>query len=139
MPFRHLATPLILAGLLIGCVASEHPDASSTSESRNPGPETTGTAAATTPDAPSVTPTISLTPRAGTTPAQPTAAHRLEAEGELQQALDAYLSRDLGVPPEARRREGELIIPLPVLLPGAKPRAYRLFYRLYEESQGDCR
>jgi hypothetical protein len=28
---------------------------------------------------------------------------------------------------------------LPVLLPGAKTRAYRLFYRLYEESQGDCR
>lgn len=61
------------------------------------------------------------------------------AKGNVEVALDAYLSRDLGVPADARRREGELIIPLPILLPGAKPRAYRLFYRLYEESQGDCR
>jgi 4-amino-4-deoxy-L-arabinose transferase-like glycosyltransferase len=60
-------------------------------------------------------------------------------KGNMDGALDAYLSRELGVPTDARRREGEMVIPLPVLMPGSKTRAYRLFYRLYEESQGDCR
>jgi hypothetical protein len=61
-------------------------------------------------------------------------------KGNLEGGLDAYLSRELGVPTDARRREGEMVIPLPVLMPGSKSaRAYRLFYRLYEESQGDCR
>jgi hypothetical protein len=60
-------------------------------------------------------------------------------KGNMEGALDVYLSRELGVPADARRREGEMVIPLPVLMPGAKTRAYRLFYRLYEESQGDCR
>jgi len=46
----------------------------------------------TTPGALLVTPTISLTPRANATPADPGVAHRLEAEGELQAALDAYLT-----------------------------------------------
>ena len=61
------------------------------------------------------------------------------AKGNVEGTLDAYLDRDLGVPADARRREGEMVIPLPILMPGYKTRAYRLFYRLYEESQGDCR
>src|SRR5262245_10424028 len=60
-------------------------------------------------------------------------------KANAEAALDAYLGRDLGVPADAPRREGELVIPLPILMPGSKTRAYRLFYRLYEQSQGDCR
>jgi 4-amino-4-deoxy-L-arabinose transferase-like glycosyltransferase len=60
-------------------------------------------------------------------------------KGKMEGALDAYLGQDLGVAADARRREGELVIPLPILMPGSKTRAYRLYYRLYEESQGDCR
>ena len=61
-----------------------------------PGPaDGTGTAAAgpsATTDTPEATPTISLTPPANATPADPSTARRLEAEGELEKALQAYLT-----------------------------------------------
>ncbi len=41
---------------------------------------------------PAAVPTISLTPKAGATPADPSTAHKAESEGDLQSALDAYLS-----------------------------------------------
>jgi 4-amino-4-deoxy-L-arabinose transferase-like glycosyltransferase len=58
---------------------------------------------------------------------------------DVERAFDAYLSRELGVPADAPRREGEVNVPLRDLLHGAKTRTYRLVYRLYEASQGDCR
>jgi hypothetical protein len=57
----------------------------------------------------------------------------------MEGPFDRYLSRELGVPVDAPRREGEVNVRLSSLLGGAKTRSYRLLYRLYEPSQGDCR
>jgi 4-amino-4-deoxy-L-arabinose transferase-like glycosyltransferase len=61
------------------------------------------------------------------------------AKASAEQAFDLYLSRELGVPADSPRREGEVTVPLNGLLHSAKTRTYRLIYRLYEPSQGDCR
>jgi soluble lytic murein transglycosylase len=82
---RLLASSAILFWLLSACVETDS-DTSAT-----PGPDSTP-APEGSPGAPSVTPTISLTPRANAPAADPATAHRLEGEGELQQALDAFLS-----------------------------------------------
>ena len=50
-------------------------------------------------------------------------------------AFAAYLSYNLGVAADAPRRDGVLTLPLP----GWRGRNYRLNYRLYPESQGECR
>jgi len=60
-------------------------------------------------------------------------------KASMEGTFDRYLSRELGVPVDAPRREGEVNVRLPSLLGGAKTRSYRLLYRLYEPSQGDCR
>jgi hypothetical protein len=61
------------------------------------------------------------------------------AKANAEPAFDAYLSRELGVPADAPRRDGEVNVALNGRLHGAKTRAYRLIYRLYEPGQGDCR
>ena len=58
------------------------------------------------------------------------------AAGKGQESpLDAYLGKDLGVGAAARRREGVVSAPWP----GSRAHTYRLNYRLYEGSQGECR
>jgi 4-amino-4-deoxy-L-arabinose transferase-like glycosyltransferase len=47
----------------------------------------------------------------------------------------AYLGNDLGVPGDARRREGEVT----ARLLRARTRSYRLYYGLYDGPQGECR
>jgi 4-amino-4-deoxy-L-arabinose transferase-like glycosyltransferase len=59
----------------------------------------------------------------------------LWTKGNVQGALDAYVGRQLGVPAQAPRGEGSITVPMQ----GSRARAYRLNYRLYEGSQGDCR
>jgi hypothetical protein len=49
--------------------------------------------------------------------------------------LYAYLGKELGVTPDAPRREGEVS----AVYHGSKTRAYRLFYGLYDGPQGECR
>ena len=50
-------------------------------------------------------------------------------------AFEAYLTGDLGVAADAPRREGVLSVPLP----GMRGGSYRLNYRLYAMSEGECR
>ena len=57
------------------------------------------------------------------------------AKANALSALEAYLAQHLGVAGDARRHEGEFAVPMQ----GSRARPYRLFYRLYEESQGECR
>jgi hypothetical protein len=52
-----------------------------------------------------------------------------------ESAFAAYLTYNLGVAADAPRRDGNLSLPLP----GLRGRSYRLNYRLYAESQGECR
>jgi hypothetical protein len=57
------------------------------------------------------------------------------SKAKVESALDAYLEGELGVPGDARRRQGSVSAPMH----GSRRRTYRLNYRLYEESQGECR
>ncbi|HXH23169.1 MAG TPA: transglycosylase SLT domain-containing protein [Dehalococcoidia bacterium] len=84
-----LLTPLAFLLICVSACVETDQDTSAT-----PGADATSSAGASaTPGGdPSPTATISLTPRPNAPPAEPAAAHRLEAEGELQQALEAYLS-----------------------------------------------
>jgi soluble lytic murein transglycosylase-like protein/TolA-binding protein len=78
--------PLALLVLfLAGCVAA-------TTDQATPGAGDSSTAGAAGPGTPAATATVSLTPRAGSAPGDPAQARRLEAGGELQPALDAYLA-----------------------------------------------
>jgi 4-amino-4-deoxy-L-arabinose transferase-like glycosyltransferase len=54
---------------------------------------------------------------------------------DRRRQLYAYLGKELGVAPDARRREGEVS----AVYHGSKTRAYRLFYGLYDGPQGECR
>jgi hypothetical protein len=56
-------------------------------------------------------------------------------KAKVESALDGYLLRQLAVAASAPRGEGSISVPMP----GSHTRAYRLNYRLYEGSQGDCR
>jgi soluble lytic murein transglycosylase-like protein/TolA-binding protein len=99
---RHLRTLVLLFGVLLaGCVAATEKDA--TPSPGEGSPEGGYTAGALTPVA---TPTISLTPPANSTPADPSTAHRLEAEGEVPQALEAYLT--ISASNASNRAEGVL-------------------------------
>jgi hypothetical protein len=60
-------------------------------------------------------------------------------KANVERAFEAYLSQELAVPVEAPRREGEVNVPVHGYLGSARTRSYRLLYRLYEPSQGDCR
>jgi soluble lytic murein transglycosylase len=84
---RLLLSSAILFGLLSGCVASDRDSAATPGPDSSPAPEGSPSAGG-----PSATPTISLTPRANAPVADLATAYRLEGEGELQQALDAFLS-----------------------------------------------
>jgi len=57
------------------------------------------------------------------------------SKAKVESALDAYLEGELGVAGDARRRQGSVSAPMH----GSRRRTYRLNYRLYEESQGECR
>lgn len=54
---------------------------------------------------------------------------------EMRGHVYAYLSKELGVAPDAPRREGSVT----ANYRGSKTRAYRLIYGLYDGPQGDCR
>lgn len=94
---RLIRTFVLLTVLLAGCVESSGQGVSTPDPSISPA-ETASFSA------PTPTPTISLTPLANATPAGPATARRLEAEGELQQALQAYLS--MAASASANRTEG---------------------------------
>jgi hypothetical protein len=49
--------------------------------------------------------------------------------------VDAYLTRELGVDRNAPHRDGTVS----TLMQGSRTRAYRLYYRLYDGPQGECR
>jgi soluble lytic murein transglycosylase len=97
--FRHFSTFVLLAFALLGCVASSDEDGT-------PTPEAEPSLAVETPPAgsPVATATISLTPPPNSTPADLHTAQRLEAEGELSRALEAYLT--LTTPVSSSRATG---------------------------------
>lgn len=108
---RHQARPirtfvLLLIAAVIGCTSGgpESPQAAD-----SPAPETSATAPAAAPTetgAASATAPVLVSPRPGTPAVDPTTARRLEAEGELTAAVDAYLS--LTLPGGPNRTEGVL-------------------------------
>jgi hypothetical protein len=58
------------------------------------------------------------------------------AEGNAgRDAVDAYLTRELGVDRQAPQREGVIT----ALMQGSRTRSYRFHYRLYNGPQGECR
>jgi hypothetical protein len=52
-----------------------------------------------------------------------------------REAVDAYLTGELGVDRSAAHREGVVSAPMQ----GSRTRAFRLHYRLYDGAQGTCR